>query len=169
MKLDFSNNTPVLILNMDINIGGDVLSQLHPYSNEEIRKFTESLVIPIVPEEFYTNGGLTLDEFLISFSTHSDKAALTDQQFFKGSWVNKEDKSTLTLYTKGDQVTGTISNQKDTYEIEHLSMVGNNIRFTFRTKGNTLIEIQASINGNEMVMNTYGTEDDYGSATLIKK
>ncbi len=168
-EIDFSNNTPVLILNMDINIGGDVLSQLHPYSNEEIRKFTESLVIPIVPEEFYTNGGLTLDEFLISFSTHSDKAALTDQQFFKGSWVNKEDKSTLTLYTKGDQVTGTISNQKDTYEIEHLSMVGNNIRFTFRTKGNTLIEIQASINGNEMVMNTYGTEDDYGSAPLIKK
>ncbi len=168
-EIDFSNDTPVLILNMDVNIGGDVINQLHLYSNEEIRKFTETLVIPILPEEFFTNGGLTLDEFLIRFSTHSDEAALADKQFFKGSWVNKEDESTLTLYTKGDHVFGTISNSKNTYKVEHLSMIGNNIRFTYRTKGNTLIEIQAAINGNEMNMNTYGTEQDYGSTLMVKE
>ena len=42
-EIDFSNNESVLILNMDIKEGGNVLNQFHSYSNEEVRKFTEKL------------------------------------------------------------------------------------------------------------------------------
>jgi choloylglycine hydrolase len=54
--IDFSNNGPVLILNMDIEGGGDVLDRFHPYTNDEMAEFTKRSVIPILPEEFFTGG-----------------------------------------------------------------------------------------------------------------
>jgi len=167
--IDFSNQEPVLIMNMDISDGGDVLSQFLPYSNEEMRKFTKESLFPIVPEGFFTRGGLTLDEYLGRVSTHSDLASSAEKQFFKGRWLNEKDKLTVAFNSEGDMVTGTISNPKDTYPIEHLSMMGNHVRFTFRTKGKRIIEMQATINGNEMVMHTYGTEDDYGERVFYRE
>ncbi len=167
--IDFSNKEPVLICNMDIKNGGNVLGQFIPYSHQEVRKFTTELIFPILPEEFFTAGGLTLNEYLERIVTHSESAKKEEKQFFKGNWVNKTDKLSVAFNTEGDRVFGSVSNPKDTYKIENLSMIGNSIKFTFRTKGKTIIEIQATINGNKMDMDTYGMEDYYGKSVLLKE
>jgi len=175
--VDFSNNSPVLILNMDIENGGDVIDKFHPYSNNKIREFTESFVFPILPEEFFTHGGLTMDEYLVRISTHSDAAALDKKQFFRGVWKNKPDKAkdenevTLKLETKGGAVFGQISisgKAENSYKTEHIQLIGNNMKFTYRTKKKTFIEVQASIDDEKMNVTLYGNRYIYGNYLLSK-
>ncbi len=178
-KIDFSNNSPVLMLNMDIKNGSDVLNKFHPYTNEEMREFIKKLIFPILPEEFFTSGGITLDEYLERSSTHGDAAALADNQYFKGVWRNKPDKAkdgmeiTLKFETKADAVFGRISLSEDADEfckLDHIHLIGNNLRFTFETNGerNKFFEVQAYINKNKMNATLYGIEDNYGSYLLLK-
>ena len=172
--VDFSNESPVLILNMDIKNGGDVFNQLHPYTNEKMREFTELFIFPLLPEEFFTSGGISLDEYLDRTSNHSDAAALENNQYFKGVWKNKPDKDdtefTIKLETKNDAVFCQVSNSGDEeyYNAEHIQLIGNNLKFTFKTKGNTLIEIQALIENDKMNVSMYGIEEDYGDFMFYK-
>ena len=176
-EIDFSNNSAVSILNMDIEAGSDVLDQFHPYSNREMRAFLKSYVVPILPETFFTRGGLTMDEYLDRFSSHSDAAALADNQYFTGIWKNataaKEDKLevTLNLYAKKDAVFGTISISQESVkdaDIEHLQLIGNNLRFTCMTQEQRLLEVKAFIQQDTMTLDLFSTENNLGSATLIK-
>jgi len=176
-KVDFSNNNPVLILNMDIKKGGNVLNQFQPYSNKKMREFTESLLFPIIPEKFFTRGGITLDEYLDRISTHSDAAALTEKQYFKGLWKNKPDKAkaekeiTIKFETKKDAVFGQISiseGAEESFKAEHIQLIGSNLKFTYVTKSKTFMEVHALIDGEKMNVNLYGIEDKYGSYLLLK-
>jgi penicillin V acylase-like amidase (Ntn superfamily) len=178
-EIDFSNSSPVLIVNMDIKEGGDVLPKFHPYTNEEMRDFTEKSVFPILPEEFFTRGGITLDEYLERTSTHSDAAALTEKQFFKGIWRNIPDKAkngmqiTLRLETKADAVFGRISLSEDAeefYPLDHVHMIGNQLKFTFDVNGkrNKLFEVQASVDDEKMKISIYSIENYYGGYLLSK-
>ncbi|KPL07289.1 hypothetical protein AMJ86_04830 [bacterium SM23_57] len=178
-EIDFSNNIPVMILNMDIEEGRDVLNQFHPYTNEKMRDFTEKSMFPILPEEAFTLGEITLDEYLERTSTHNDAAALTEKQCFKGVWKNNPDKEAdemeiiLKLETKDDAVFGQISLSVDagkSFEIEHIHLIGNNLKFTFETswKRNKFFEIEARINNNEKTATLYGIEDNFGSYLLFK-
>jgi penicillin V acylase-like amidase (Ntn superfamily) len=177
-NIDFSNRTDVLVLNMNIDEGGDVLDQLHPYSNEEMRVFIKSFVFPILPEDFFTGGGLTFEEYLDRFSSHSDAAASEGNQFFQGTWKsnaeNEEDggEIKLDLHTQKDAVSGRIYTSKGTdegYEIEHLQLIGDRLSFTFRTEDRRLVEARAVIEGNQMKMDLFSTEDHLGSFALIKQ
>ena len=177
-ELDFSNECPVLILNMDIKNGGNVLDQFHPYSNNEMREFTESFILPILPEEFYTQGGITKDEYLDRISTHSDAATLDEKQFFKGVWKNKPDKIkdekevTIKLETNGDAVFGHISISGDTeksYKAEHIQLIGNNLKCTYRTEDKRFIEVQASIDDEKMNVTLCGNRYTYGNYLLYKQ
>ena len=178
-EIDFSNSSPVLIVNMDIKEGGDVLPKFHPYTNEEMRDFTEKLVFPILPEEFFTRGGITLDEYLERTSTHSDTAALTEKQFFKGVWRNKPDKAkdemqiTLRFETKADAVFGRISLSEDAEEfhpLDRIHSIGNQLKFTFDVNGkrNKLLEFQASVDDEKMKVSVYSIENYYGGYLLLK-
>ena len=177
-KIDFSNESPVLILNMDIEDGGDVLEQFRPYSNNKIKEFTESFVFPILPEEFFTHGGMTMDEYLDRISTHSDAAALDEKQYFKGIWKNKPDTAkderevTLKLETKNDAIFGQISiskGTKDYYKAEHIQLIDRSLKFTFITKRETFIEVQASIDDEKMNVTLNGNRSNYGNYLLFKK
>jgi penicillin V acylase-like amidase (Ntn superfamily) len=178
-EVDFSNSSPVLIVNMDIKEGGDVLDKFHPYTNEEMRDFIKELIFPILPEELFTRGGITLDEYLERTSTHSDTAALAEKQFFKGVWRNKPDKVkdemqiTLRFETKADAVSGRISLSGDAeefYPLDHVHMIGNKIKFTFDVDGkrNKLLEVQASIDDEKMRLTVYSIENNYGNYLLVK-
>jgi len=178
-EIDFSSNSPVLIVNMDIKEGGDVFPRFHPYTNEEMRGFTEKFIFPILPEEAFTRGGITLDEYLERTSTHSDAAALADNQYFKGVWKNKPDKLkdemqiTLRFETKADAVFGRISLSEDAeefYPLDHIHLIGNQLKFTFDVGGkrNKLLEVQASIDDEKMNVSLYGIENYYGGYLLLK-
>jgi len=178
-EIDFSNNRPVMILNMDIKEGSDVFNKFHPYTNEEMRDFTKKFVFPIIPEEIFTRGGITLDEYLERTSTHSDAAALSDNQYFNGVWKTKPDKAkdemeiTLKFETKADAVFGQISTSDDAekfYKLDHIHLIGNNLKFTFDTNGkrNKLLEVQASVDDEKMNVTVYGIENKYGNYLLLK-
>lgn len=170
-EIDFSNGSPVLILNMDLKKGGDVLQQLHPYTNEEMKLFTESYLVPIVPEEFFTGGGITTDEYIDRFSSHNDIAAIKDNQYFIGSWANEKDEPQviLTFDTKSDAVMGEISMAEEAFIAEHIHLIGNDLTFTYKKNDNTLIEVQAKIDDRQMNIDVYGIEDYYGAYTLVKQ
>jgi penicillin V acylase-like amidase (Ntn superfamily) len=178
-EIDFSNKSPVLILNMDIREGGDVFDQFHPYSNEEMRDFTKKFMFPILPEKFFTSGGITQDEYLERISTHSDAAALAGNQFFKGVWKLKPDKANdeteiiLEFVTKAGAVFGRISPSEDaeeSYTLDHIHLIGNHLKFTFETngKGNEFLEVLASIDEEKMNITVHGIEENYGSYLLIQ-
>ena len=178
--IDFSNNGSVLILNMDVEEGGDVLDRFHPYTNEEMREFTEQFVVPILPEEFFTGGGLTLDEYLERTSTQTDAAALSKNQHFKGVWrkepENPDDELTITLWfdTRADAVSGRISFSEDAeevYPLDHIHLIGNDLRFTFETDGlrNKFLEVQGILDDERMNITLCGIEDDFGSHLLLKQ
>jgi|GEM_PF-305947 len=179
-EVDFSNNGPVLILNMDVAEGGDVLDRFHPYSNEDMRHFIRTFLLPIIPEGMIAKGGITVDEYVERTATHTDAAALGENQFFAGVWKNnpedpeKEMSITVRLVARGDAVTGGISFSEtadDFYMLDHLHMIGNDIRFTFETDGkrNKFLEIHGHINGDEMEVSLLGKEDYFGDDVLHRE
>ena len=178
-EIDFSNNSPVLILNIDIKDGGNVIPKFHPYTNQEMKDFTEKLVFPIIPEKFFTKGGITLGEYLERTSTHSDEAASTDNQYFKGVWKNIPDKTkdenqiTLKLETKSDAVFGQMSLSEDAEKfcsLDHVHLMGSILSFTLETNGqsNKFLEVKAYINNDKMTITLSGIEDNYGNYLLLK-
>ncbi|MFC1683331.1 hypothetical protein ACFL0G_03905 [Candidatus Zixiibacteriota bacterium] len=178
-EIEFSNNSPVLILNMDVTEGGDVIDDFHPYTNEEMSDFTENFVFPILPEDFFTHGGITLDEYLERTSTHSDAAALADNQYFKGVWKNKPDNPeeempiTLILETEGDAVFGQITlseEDEEFYQLDHVHLIGNDLKFAFEVNGkrNKFLEVQAHLNENKMNVTLCSIENTFGDYLLLK-
>jgi penicillin V acylase-like amidase (Ntn superfamily) len=177
--IDFSNSGPVLILDMDIEEAGDVLDALSPYTNEAMRDFTERSVFPILPEDAFTRGGLTLEEYLDRTSTPSDAASLAESQHFRGVWKNKPENPEeelliiVTLETRGDAVSGRVSFTEDaeeSYRLDHIHLIGDNLRFTFETDGkrNKFLEVQAYIDDERMSIDLHGIEHNLGSDLLVK-
>ena len=166
-EIDFSNSSPTLILNMDIKNGGDVIEQLHPYTNEEMSLFTKTYVVPILPEEFLTSGGITLDEYIDRFSSHADIAQHPDNHYFKGNWSNDEEQITLSIEINADAVFGHVTSSEGKFKIEHLGLVDRKMIFTYRKPDNTFIEVKAEIDGNHMEIDVFGIEDYYGHYTLV--
>ena len=133
------------------------------YSNETMKEFIRDLVVPILPEDFFTEGGLTIAEYLDRTATHTDRASQAEYQFFKGVWKTSEEIGlTLTLLADQDRVRGTVSNGKDVYDVDHLSMISNNLTFTFRTKGKRLMEARSTILDDGLEMELYTTEEAAG-------
>ncbi len=174
--VDFSNEGPVMILDMDIESGGDVRAQFHPYTNEIFRQFTKERMFPILPDDFFTRGGLTKEDYLERFSTHGDAAALPENQFFKGVWKCKpdaedDDELILTMETKGEAVSGEISTSdktEETYKIDHVHLIGHDLTFTFWTNQDVFIEARAVIDGEQMNITFHGDRRVHGNYLLKK-
>jgi hypothetical protein len=177
-KIDFSNNSDALIQNMDSADDGDVRDNFQSYSGEAMKDFLESFVLPILPDEFFTSGGLTINEYLDRFAFHCTAAAKEDNQYFKGFWKSSREQTkgereiSLSLEAMKDAVHGKVydpGGMTDGWVIDHLHMVGTHIRFTYRTKGRAMIEVDAIIQDDQMKANFSGIEDPLGSYLLIRK
>jgi len=176
-EIDFSNKESVKILDMDVKEGGDVLDQFQPYSNRKMQDFIENKILPIIPEEFFTMGGLPLKESIENITTHTDAALLKENQFFTGVWKNKPENEDdmeikLNFITREEAVFGDAANsfeKEKGYSMDHLKMIDRKIGFTFLTKGGTLIEIRGVFKDNEFTVQMLGTEDYYGSYVLYRQ
>jgi len=174
-QIDFSNETPTLVVNMDIKKGGNAYSLFKPYTNQIMRDFTKNIMIPLFPEKFFTRGGLTIEEYIERIATHTDAAKTGEKQFFKGTWKNKPDTSKkeasiiIEFDSNGEAIKGNVSNGKERYTIDHLSLIANQMKFTFKTKGGTLLEIQAEFNDGKMMASLYGIEDYFNTYSLSKE
>lgn len=174
-QLDFSNNTPTTMLNIDIKKGGNIAMSLEPFSTGKMESFTREKLIPLFPPEFFTRGGITLEEYIKRVSLHTDLGKSGEKQFFKGTWKNNpedyENKLAMTIKfeSDGESIRGSISNGKEFYPVDHLQLIGNRLKFTFKTKGGTLLEIKALFDNGKLTANLLGTEDNFGSYLLVKK
>lgn len=169
--IDFSAGLPS-ILNMDVKNGGDVLGSFQSYSNKAMREFTETLIIPILPEAFFTSGGIDVEEYLNRISTQSDPASLPENQLFAGLWQTASDAGmpvVLDIECQGELVEATVSNSKDIYPVDHLHLIGDSLKGTFLTHGGMLVEFKARIEDKEMFMHISGIEDHFGQAILRKE
>jgi choloylglycine hydrolase len=173
--LGFSNKSPTLILNIDNVSGDDVLNQFHPYAHDKIKQFTIDYMIPIIPEEFFTMGGISIEEYLERISSHTGAAARIENQFFSGKWESITDTDTdgmkiiALIKTREDAVSGAITlngELEKTYDIEHIQMTGNLMIFTFRAENNTFIEAKTKISTDKITMDLSGNEVFYGRHEL---
>jgi len=174
-QIDFSNQTPTMIVNMDIEKGGNVFSQFEPFTNEKMESFTKNFIFPIFPAEFLTRGGITLDEYLQRTSTHTDLAKVGEKQFFRGIWKNnpknpdEEISLTVKFEMDGESVRGTVSLGKEFIPIDHLIAIGKKMDFTFKTPKGTLLEVKANFADGKMVAEILGIEENYGTFELSKE
>jgi choloylglycine hydrolase len=175
-EVDFSNKSPVSILNIDIKNGGDIYNLFQPYSNEKIKEFTKLYVFPVFPEEFFTRGGITFDEYLKRISTLGDAAALKEKQYFRGVWKNNPDKTkdeieiTIKLTAQNDAVLGQLiipKFQHEAFEIDHINLIGNNLKFTCESKSMS-IEVYAALDLDKMNVNLYGNKENYEHHILLR-
>jgi hypothetical protein len=136
-------------------------------------------MFPILPEEFFTDGGMKSDEYLERTSTHCDAAGSSEEQYFKGVWRNKPDKEKgeweirLKLETKADAVFGEISLSEDSgefYSLDHIHLIGSDLKFTFAVNGkrNRFLEGQVHIDNDRMHVTLNGIENHYGNYLLLK-
>ncbi len=168
-KIDFSSGPSPTTFNMDFADGGEVNSQFKPFTNQIMKSFINDLVVPLLPEEFFTQGGISLEDNINRISSHSDFASSKESQFFEGLWQSDDKKTSLELRTNNDQVSGWISNSKDRYKIDHISLQDQKLKFTFLTAGKMLIEIRGAFEGNKLTIETLGIEDNYGIDALLKQ
>jgi choloylglycine hydrolase len=171
-NIDFSNAEDVQILNIDITEGGDVTSLFHAYYDEEIYDFLMALPIP---DEFFTVGGLTREEYSLWSTEHWHEAERVERQTFNGRWTQIDspgrerqdaERWVVEFDTRGNRVEGTISRPSlsiDAVPIDHLRSVDNRLTFTFRrAPGGEIFEIQATVRDDRMEAHLLGIEDDYG-------
>lgn len=175
---DFSNGGPVMILDMDIKDSVDVTDRFHPFTAEEVKSFIQRLPLP---EQFYGMGGLNKEEYASRLAYHTLPAASADNQYFAGIWKTKaepsgkdsnEDAWELNLWTKGNAVSGEISNTNGSAAktpLLHLLLIGNKLSFTFRTAKGTIIEVKALLEKDKMLMHLSGIQEDYGTAELYRQ
>lgn len=175
---DFSSSGPVMILDMDIKDGGDVTNLFRPFTAEEVKGLVERLPLP---EQFYGAGGLNKEEYVSRLAYHTLPAASADNQYFAGVWKTraepagkdaKESGWELSLRTKGNAVSGDISNPNGSAAktpLQHLLLIGNKLSFTFRTAKGTIIEVKALLEKDKMLLHLFGIEDDFGPVELYKQ
>jgi len=178
-QFDFSNRFPVKIL--DINPSrqaGEVSDLFREYSTAHMENFLQSLPLP---DDFFTRGGLTKDEFVNRFAKHHLSVNEPESQFFSGTWkttmpANERDDSQiqweLKLWCENEAVWGNISNSKGyvtNTPIEHLQLRNYTLSFTYRTDTQqTMVEAIANIDGEHMQLNLNGIESRIGSYDLFR-
>jgi choloylglycine hydrolase len=174
--LDFSNRTPALVLNMDQKQGGDTASLFHAVTDREIREFIAALPLP---DDFFTQGGMTKEDFVERFATHAHAAENPARQFFQGIWKTKPEEGTkpsgdaeLTVGLKvvGGAVTGEIRNAKgEKYPLDHIHLVKDNLSFTFHDLRGTVFIVKAVLDVNKMDLQLWGIEDLMGGFALYRQ
>ncbi len=173
-KVDFSNTYPVRILNIDIQKGGNISDKLEVYTNARMHTFTRDFLFPLLPEAFFTNGEITLDEYLNRLSAFSDGPSLAENQFFRGLWEYQKDNGDIVGYdikTRDDAVIGEVimSDGKETFRADHFQLVGNHLKFTYLKSDGRLIEVRGKLLGDKMSVSLHGIEDFYGNYVFTRK
>jgi hypothetical protein len=168
---DFSNATPVSVLNMDQKQGGDVARRFHPATDREIGEFLSSLP---VPDAFFTQLGIEKAEFVARFTTHYHLAESPARQGFKGTWrtvppagADDADRYTLEFSVSGAAVVGVIvDGQGGRYPLDHVSLVGRKLALTFRDKTGAFFMGRAVLSDDRMDLQLWGIEDLVGDYVL---
>jgi len=174
--IDFSNDSPVMILGIDIPRGGEVGQRFEPFSAEKMAAHIRS--VP-VPDSFFTAGGLTKKQVIHRLAGHTDAAMEVKNQYFSGVWRSKPPKEgeksrlTLRLTCRGDAVRGDISHVSgfvNQTPLEHIHLLNGQLIFTFRSeKEKAFMLFKGVLNGDRMKAELSGIEDPALSLELFRE
>ncbi len=188
-QIDFSNNTPCQVLDINVKNGGDVFTQFVPFTTKQMKDMID--LLPIPDKGFLPKGSVPVPEFKNRLATHQDDALKPENQYFVGTWKNVPDKESnnsweMKFWMQDDAVMGEIirtsnannpSNTSNTGDdqiskrkLEHIYMKNNKIMFTYIvTKSKALVEGTITIKGNQLYFEP--VTGDYVNApmTLIKQ
>lgn len=174
--LDFSNNTPCMILDINTQSGGDVISRFVPYSQKMMGDMIHSLPIP---QEFLPKGGITVEDFMNRLNTHQDSALKPENQFFTGIWRSPEIKEKddvcweIRLSMKNDAVQGEIirSGEKiDKLKMSHIYIKDNKMMFTYiSAKTGQMVEAVGTIKGDVLHFEPFINDEAYKDYYLKKQ
>ncbi len=173
-KIDFSNEQPLRFVNINKVKAGRIQGEFEEYSNAKMSNFTSSFVMPLLPEQFFTSGGISTEEYLRRTSTHTDAATLEENQYFKGNWEYQKDNGEIVTYelkTHGAAVTGRVvmAGGTETFNADHLQLIGNQLSFTYRKTSGMFVEMEARIEGDSLAVALNGIEDSYGNYVFTRK
>lgn len=145
--IDFSNASPIMVLDIDIKKGGTVDNQFQPYSNDKDKDIAALKVKP------YFNG---------VWKNKPDR-------------TKDEKEITLKLETTGDAVSGQViipKFQEAPFTIDNLHLIGNTLSYTCRANF-TFLDVKAILEGDKMKMNIedveYGLDGKVESYALFKE
>jgi choloylglycine hydrolase len=174
--IDFSNSAPALVLNIDRKQGGDVTSLFHPATEAEIREFIASLPLP---NDFFTEGGITKTDFVERFAAHTRAAEDPARQVFRGTWSTTPEEGkpstgapdiAVELKTTGAAVTGEIRNaQGEKYPLDHIHLVQKSLSFTFRNLNGRVYIAKALVEKDRMDLQLWGIEGLLRSLKLTRQ
>jgi hypothetical protein len=170
--IDFSNDTPVMALNIDQQTGGDVSARFHPLDDDEFSAVFAGYVndLPAGSLEYYGVSGETLIE---RFAGAYHRAEREDQHYFAGVWKGQsreEDENgekeslTLKLNAEGGNVSGTLDFRGETCQLQHIRLIGRGLEFTFRYDSGRIMFPKGYFNGGSLdlqLRSIKGMEGDY--------
>ena len=175
-KLNYSNLSPALILEMEIPEPGSVDGRFSPFTREAMAKLLADLKLPAA---FCEVGGLKTEELLKRLTGHTLLAQTAETQTFAGRWSaepeapGKAPQWDLRLSVRGDAVAGEISNSQGALAqvpLEHIHMQGNRLVFTFRHPENgEILEGTARWEGDKMTLQLWDIQCDRGRFELTRR
>jgi len=173
--IDFSNNSPVLTLNIDQQKGGDVLDRFHPQQDSEV---IENIMAFGLSDEFYKYFHNTREKFAERSARAYHEAEKPERQYFAGIWKGectkadengKRDQVSLELKTDGSNVAGSINFRGDEYPIQHISLLDKKLTFSFRSNKGSIIVGECQINDKFINLNIDWTGGTVGKFLLEKQ
>ncbi len=175
-QIDFSNNTPTQILDINVKNGGDVFNQFVPYTKKQMKEMID--LLPIPDEGFLPKGSVSVQEFKNRLANHQDDVLKAENQYFVGSWKatpDKEDKVgwEIKFWMQNDAVFGELIRTGeviDKRKLEHIYVKNNKIMFTYIvTKSGTLVEGTVTVKGNQLYFEPITGDQVNAPITLIKQ
>ncbi len=169
--IDFTNQSPTLMLDIDQPDGGDMISRFEAYTKQADKSFMMEKLVPKLPDSFFSKE-LTGEACVDNFVNRIDADGVIADRLLEGIWGKEKNKElVIALDTKQAAVTGyvIINNNGDHLAIDHLSLMGNVLRLTFFTPNGAIVEAVCTINGDKMKVRLNGAEDFYGNFALERE
>lgn len=174
--IDFSNHTPCQILNIDIEKGGDVLTQFTAYTDEKMKGLID--LLPIPEEGFLPQGSVSVVEFKHRLLTHHHASQSPNNQLLAGSWKSQAPKEKgevqweVNISMINDAISAEIirtGEKSEKAKIDHLYFKDNKLYMTYiSVKAKNMVELVAEIKGNQMKCEPFVGDQGFQTYTLIK-
>ncbi len=169
--IDFTNQSPTLMLDIDQSDDGDSMGRFEAYSKQVDKSFMMQKLVTKLPDNFFSDE-LTAEACVDNFVNHIDDDGIIADKLLKGVWGKEKNKElVIALDTDKAAVTGyvIINDNGERLAIDHLALMGNVLRLTFFTPKGAIVEAVCTIDKDTMQVLLNGAEDFYGTFTLERE
>ena len=169
--IDFSNQSPTLMLDIDQPDGGDTIDRFEAYTKDADKSFMMQKLVTKLPDNFFSKE-LSAEACVDNFVNRIDDDGVIADRMLKGVWGKEKNRElVIALDTDKAAVTGyvIINDNGERLAIDHLALMGNILRLTFFTPKGAIVEAVCTIDKDNMQVRLNGAEDFYGNFALERE